>query len=90
MTTSPPAYGVSHHHFSQLADIQQTIKNRPMVVQALGKMNTQQFLWLQTPPCAPDPWTLNTPDHWRHRALQEYWLEAMDWALQFNGPRGGP
>jgi hypothetical protein len=41
-----------------------------MVAQALGKTNTQEFLWLQMPPCAPYPWTRNAPNHWRHRALQ--------------------
>ena len=89
MTTLPPTY------LAQLADIQQSIKTQLTVAQALATETlatetTRLTLWLQTPPCAPDPRTLNAPDHWRHRALQEYWQEAMDWALHFKGPRRGP
>ncbi len=83
MTTLPPTY------LAQLADIQQSIKTQLTVSQALATVTTRLTLWLQTPPCAPDPRTLNAPDHWRHRALQEYWQEAMDWALQFTGPQEG-
>jgi len=58
MTTSPPTY------LTQLADIQQSIKTQLTVAQALATVTTRLTLWLQTPPCAPDPCTLNAPDHW--------------------------
>ena len=60
-----------------------------MVAWALGTTASQESLWLQSPPYAPDPLTRGAPDHWRIRDTQEYWQRMMDVVLKIRGPRGG-
>ena len=48
-----------------------------------------QTLWQHHPPCAPNPWTHDAPEHWQNRELQEYWQTMMDSKLKFVGPSGG-